>query len=182
LQEVLDDLDERLDLTNSMNREAFNTADIEIVQDVQVSQPKLLSVKASTVLQLLLVQIRGTYLIHSEYIEVRPIESLRPEFWKQWTHLAPTVNAEFTGQSLDVALRQLSDTSGINVVLDVRAGDKAKISVTAMLHGVPIDTAVMILADMADLKSMVFDNVLYVTTKENAEQLKTANEIDKRPP
>jgi hypothetical protein len=43
--------------------------------------------------------------------------------------------------------------------------------VTATLNSVPIETAVLILADMADLRLVVLDNVLFVTTKENAEQL-----------
>jgi hypothetical protein len=56
-------------------------------------------------------------------------------------------------------------------VIDARAREKATTRVTATLNNVPVDTAVLILADMADLRMIVLDNVLYVTTKENAEQL-----------
>jgi hypothetical protein len=56
-------------------------------------------------------------------------------------------------------------------VIDSRTEEKAKTRVTATFHSVPVDTAVLILADMADLRAVALDNVLYVTTKENAEQL-----------
>ncbi len=35
----------------------------------------------------------------------------------------------------------------------------------------PLDTAVRILADMADLQPVIMDNVIYVTTRENAVRL-----------
>ena len=36
---------------------------------------------------------------------------------------------------------------------------------------VPVDTAVRVLADMADLQPAFLDNVIYVTTRENAKRL-----------
>ena len=78
-----------------------------------------------------------------------------------------------------LSIARLADASGISVVLDARVVEKAgKTPVTATLNNIPLDTAVRLLADMADLKAVAIDNVLYVTAKANAEALQA--EQDKR--
>jgi hypothetical protein len=59
----------------------------------------------------------------------------------------------------------------MNVVLDVRAADKAKVPVTVRFVNTPLDTAVRLLADMAELKPYAVDNLYFVTTRENADRL-----------
>jgi type II secretory pathway component HofQ len=82
------------------------------------------------------------------------------------------VHTRFENTSLTEALRELSDQAGFNVVLDARVADKAKTAmVTARLNNTPLDTAVALLADMAELKPVLTDNLLYVTSRENAAKL-----------
>src|SRR5205807_2469688 len=82
---------------------------------------------------------------------------------------------------LGQALQELFHATGISVLVDNRVADKAdKTAVTATLHHVPLDTAVLLLANMADLKAVAIDNVLYVTTKANADALQV--EQEKRKP
>jgi hypothetical protein len=75
----------------------------------------------------------------------------------------------------------------MNVVLDPRAlaPDQAKLTVSGQFANVPVDTAVRVLANMADLQAVRLDNVLYVTTPKRATQLqaetKPADEAP-RPP
>jgi hypothetical protein len=130
-------------------------------------------IKLSTVLRLLLEQVDATYLIRSDHIEVT-FRRARPDFGTAGS-LTPTVNAEFDKSPLDLALQQLADLSGISIVVDGRVRDGAKMSVTATLNNVPVDTAVLILADMADLRPVALDNVLYVTTEENAKFLRNSS-------
>jgi hypothetical protein len=61
----------------------------------------------------------------------------------------------------------------MNVVLDPRALAESgeKLTVTARFHNVPVDTAVRILSNMADLQMVRLDNVLYITTPKRAAQL-----------
>ena len=158
-------------VTILIDTEAFKAAGNDSVEDTPVKLPRMIGIRLSTVLHRLLGQVNGTYLIRPDYIEVVPWEVARPESWKAKRSLAPMVNAEFTERPLAEALRELADESGISVVIDGRIGEKAKTRVTATLNSVPIDAAVLILADMADLRPVVLGNVLYVTTKENAEQL-----------
>jgi hypothetical protein len=96
--------------------------------------------------------------------------------------LLPLVNAELDRQPLEDALKELSNASDISVIVDRRVGDKeAKPPVTATLKNVPPGTAVRLLADMAGLGSILVDNVLYVTARENAEALQE-NEENRRFP
>ena len=73
----------------------------------------------------------------------------------------------------------LTVTTDVSGVLDnssrrlIRIGES-----TATLTNVPIDTAVRLLADMAGLQVIQVDNVLYVTTPENATRF--AAELQKR--
>jgi hypothetical protein len=60
----------------------------------------------------------------------------------------------------------------VTLVLDGAVGDKAKTPITAVFHRVPLDTVVRLVADMADLRVVPVENMLYVTTKEKAETLR----------
>ena len=146
------------------------------LEDMTVKLPKMRNVRLGTILRVLLAQLHASYLIRPDYLEIVPFEGAYPGAWKQRRDLAPTVEAEFSGRPLEEALRELAEKSGINIVLDGRAGGKAKTNITAALNNVPIDTAVLIVADMADMRSLAVDNVLYVTSKENAEHLQTWQE------
>ncbi len=148
------------------------------VEDAPIRLPRMIGVKLGTVLRLLTAQVNGTYQVRSDYIEITTVPRTQPSEWTgEKRRLATKIDAEFDKRPLDEALRELADLSGINVVLDVRLGDIAKSPVTATLTSVPVDTAVRLLADMAELKSVALDNVLYVTNKGNADELQA--ELDK---
>jgi hypothetical protein len=66
-------------------------------------------------------------------------------------------------------LKLLAETSGHNIVVDKRLGAKAQVPVSVNMLNAPLDTVVRFLADMAELDTVCLDNVIYVTTKENAE-------------
>ena len=83
----------------------------------------------------------------------------------------PLVHASFDRRPLEEGLRELAEQSGFNVLLDARAGEKGKLAVSGQLLNAPLDTAVRFLADMADLRAVTRDNVIYVTTPENAGNL-----------
>jgi len=85
----------------------------------------------------------------------------------------PLVWEDIDAVPLPRALQQLSKASGMNVVLDPRAlpEDAANMKITAQFASVPVDAAVRILANMADLQAVRLDNVFYVTTPKRAAQL-----------
>ena len=94
--------------------------------------------------------------------------------------MPPLVCAKFDKRPLGEALKKLADDTPWSLVLDARVGDKAKLEITTTLKSVPLDTAVRILADMADLQPVIMDNVIYVTTRENAARLE-ADHLKRQP-
>jgi hypothetical protein len=87
------------------------------------------------------------------------------------------VSVKFENLQLKAALRQLARETATNLVIDTRVSQNALKPVTVTLEEVPLDTAVKLLANMADLKPVQVGNVLYVTTKANAAELREIPEI-----
>jgi len=82
------------------------------------------------------------------------------------------VSLDCDGTAFDTAAKQLAADTGANLVIDPRLGDKAKKTVTLKLDDVPLETAVRLLAEVADLGTVRMSNVLFVTTAERAEKLR----------
>jgi hypothetical protein len=179
-QEALDALAKDHGLTFNVNEAAFRT---EMVDDVLIkpvaerAMPKMNNATLSTLLQKLLARIpcsSGTaYLLRRNVIEITTFAAVRSEVWgaDYPGPFLPLVSADLQKRPLDEALKELADQADFNVLLDPRAGEKAKAAVTARLANMPLDTAVRLLANMAELKSYQVDNVLYVTTPENAARM-----------
>ena len=79
------------------------------------------------------------------------------------------------------AVRELAGQTGASIVIDGRASEQAKKPVTAALYQAPLRSALRVLADMVELKVVAVDNILYVTTPENADKL-AKEEAAAKPP
>jgi len=84
--------------------------------------------------------------------------------------LNATVRATtFDKRPLNEAILEVLKPTGMKLMVDTaRTGEKSKTPVSATLDGTTVEAAVRLLADMADLRPVVYDNVVYLTTKENA--------------
>jgi hypothetical protein len=79
------------------------------------------------------------------------------------------------------ALKTLLEGTGLTLILDTkRAGDRMTEPVSAILEDVPLETCLRVLADLADLKPVVMDNVVYLTTKENGRPLQQEQDARER--
>ena len=146
------------------------------------------SVKPAEVLLTLFAAIKrrhpavdATYIIRADHVEITTERALCAEvFGKNEAVITPPlVTRVFDKVPLEVALRRLSeDGYEWNVVLDAGIADKTKTPVTARFANAPLDTVVRLLANMADLHMARLDNVLYVTTKDNAERLRAEHTRD----
>lgn len=176
LKDALEFLAQQYGFNFIINSEAFAAIGVQKVEEQSVQLPKTVGVPMSKVLQMLVSQIKGdeefgTYLIRGGEVEITTSANASPAKWtEEARRFAPTVNADFDRVPLEDALRELAARSGISVVLDIRVGENARKPVTAMLNQVPVDSAVRVVADMTDLRMTVIDNVLYVTTRENAKE------------
>jgi hypothetical protein len=198
LVEALGFLSDRHGLTILIDTEAFKAAGIQEIENQPVKLRKMKGVQLSTIIRLLASQAQATFVVRPDYVEITTPQKAATEIWGNvpapGEGLAPLeapskqpvgrprprmqlVQAAYDRRPLDEALKELSDTTGISIVLDGRrAGDKAKATVTATLSNVPLDTAVRLLANQAELKLIQLDNVLIVTTPENVKTLREEQE------
>jgi hypothetical protein len=86
--------------------------------------------------------------------------------------LRQRVQVDCDGTPFATAAKQLAADTGANLVIDPRLKEKATAAVTLKLEDVPLETAVRLLAEVADLRAVRMNNVLFVTTPERAEKLR----------
>ena len=180
----------------SINRAAFTAAqqDRDVIKKTEIEKiAKMTGVTRATVLKRLLATIPNdghkgapTYVLRrdgveitTEWAKVREAQGVRAEPDDDAPVLPlPLAYAAFKDVPLQDALKELARTTESTVLLDGRCAEQGKTKVTAELAGVPLDAAVQLLADMADLKLVRVANVYYVTSKKNAGLLQ--KEEDKR--
>lgn len=182
LGEAVEFLAQRHGITILIDRGAFGVISVPKPEETPVSLPRMTGVRLSTMLRMLASQVRGdrfcgTYVVREGHVELTTVaHSCVDIMLSLGNAMLPRVEVEFDSVPLEDALRDLADSTGISVVVDKKVGRKAQESVTATLCDVGIDTAVRLLADMAGLKLVIVDNVLYVTSRENARELEIEQE------
>ncbi len=95
--------------------------------------------------------------------------------------LRQRVSVDCDGTAFATAAKQLAADTGTNVVLDPRLADKANKAVTLKLEDVPLESAIRLLAEVADLSVVRMSNVLFVTTPERAEKLRPSGDAPTQP-
>jgi hypothetical protein len=161
-------------VTLEINDQAFQNEGIENVLDRTLGKalPKMVNVAPELALQRILLRIPSTsgatFVVRGGTIEITTRQAASPSTWQ----LAPHVSIAFEKRPLAEALQEMADGTGVNIVLDARAGELGKMPVTATMRGVGVDTVVQLLANMADLRTLPVGNVLYVTTRDNAKVLR----------
>jgi hypothetical protein len=196
LDKVLDSFLRDGSIAWTVNEAALKAANLnpDVVRKTEIEKlDKMTGVTRATVLKRLLAKIPSdngkgtpTYILRrdcleitTEWAKVKEAQGARavPD-----EHDAPTplslAYGEFHGVPLHDALQELARTTENNIVLDARCAAEGKAKVTADFAGVPVDAALQLLADMADLKLVRIANVYYVTSPKNARLLQ--KEEDKR--
>jgi hypothetical protein len=188
LRDALEFLGDRYDLTIIVDSKAFEEIGVQRAEEQPVQLPKMVGVSMATVLRLLLAQIKGdgechgTYALQDDHVLITT--TLHASNAESWTadsgQPAPTVDVDCVQKPLQAVLYDLRDLSRMNILVDARVADKARKPITATLAKVPADTAVRLLADMGDLRMVAIDNVLYVTSIDNAKELQAQQEARAR--
>ncbi len=184
LRDVIEFLSDKYELTFIVNTQAFNDHyGVVNVEDTLVRLPRMPGVMLQTVLRHLLDQLKGVALVRSHHIEVvtkeqaineaygRPAGRLMAILSESERLGQPLVNVVCEQRSLEEVLADIARQSGRNVILDPRVTGREKLAVTASLLNTPTDTAVRVLAELGNLKSVQLDNVFLVTTREIAAEL-----------
>lgn len=159
------------DLAIRVEKESFKKMDQNFdINDVQVRIPnrprRMTTIEA---LRIVVSQLDkpATFLIRRGVVIITAKDQASTkELLKQ------AVAANFDARPLNEALDELSAMTGASIVLDGRLGEKAKKPITATLkNDVSLGAALRMLTDMADLKVVVLDSGIYVTSPAGAQAM-----------
>ncbi len=193
LIEVLDKLTNVYHVTFDINERAFEAESLNDIARTEVANRSPLPPMKTTlerVLRKVLTRVPASsgavFLIRKDHIEITTRDAIRRELGLRKREptkpldddadanrpaLPPLVWEDLNKVPLEKALSDIAANTGVNVVLDPRVEKKSSAEVTTTLRNVPVETAVEVLADMAGLSVVYRDNIVYVTTPENAERL-----------
>jgi D-ribose pyranose/furanose isomerase RbsD len=159
-------------VTMVMDDEAFREENPDL-KDILEHQIHLRNLPARASVQLLLRQalkqlpVKSAYVIRAGKVDIVPYARTGKEYM-----LNQTFFAEFKERRLDQALEELSELTGVSIVVDARAKQKTQTPVTARFNDdVALQDAVRMLTDMAELKMVYLVTGIYVTTPERAQTL-----------
>jgi hypothetical protein len=190
LGELVDVFTKRYDLQFRVDDAAF----AEVAKDnelppleqriLEKAFPKLADVPFENVLQVVLsrmtVEGGATFLVDRGSILITTVRAQRARIWgKDYKGpYAPVIHADFDRVPLARALEEVAVKGNITLIVSDVIADKMRMPITTQLINAPLDTAVVMLADIADFQPVFRNNVLYITTRENAKELE--NEFQKR--
>jgi len=169
-----------------IDKAAFKAEGVDDAAEEMVRLPKVTDMKLGTILEKLLLQVNGTYLVRDNHIEVTTLAAR----WKEmnlndddaesnYRKTMPVVRLTFKETALRKALEELGEKYEKTIILAPQVAEKGDAAVSARFVNVPLDTAVELLADMVDLKLVRKANVLFITTPERAEPL-LAEEVKRK--
>jgi hypothetical protein len=127
---------------------------------------KLKDVKLKTALRTIFGQYNLSYAIVGETVVITTDEMA------MYRQMRQRVNVDYDQTKFASALKQLSRETATNLIIDSRAMKEAQNPISLQLEDVPLETAVRLMAETAGLKPVRVGNVLYVTSKANANELR----------
>jgi hypothetical protein len=86
--------------------------------------------------------------------------------------LVAVVSVVLERQPLEEAVRQIRNQADVSLVLDPALGEKATTPLTVTLLNAPLDSALLVLGELADADCVWLDNIFFVTTKDKADKLR----------
>lgn len=174
LKDALDFLAEHYDIPILLDEDAFpvDPKDKLAIPDRPVQLSRMRDISLRKCLRHLLKQVRADFVIRKGKVHVLPEEQALVA-----QTLQQTIDVEFNKRPLRGALEELMEMTGCSIILDPRTGGKGKTEVTATFKKVTLEAAVKVLADLAGLKPSILDNVLYVTTRENALEIQAEHDL-----
>ena len=170
-------LDLARDTLKSSGREVIFAVDDEAFReesnDVPVPSDALIHLKnlpAKTTINHMLRQalkqlpVKSAFVVRAGRVDIVPLSRTSKEYM-----LNQTFYVDFKDRPLTLALEEISDLTGVSIVIDARAKQKAQSPVTARFHDdVALQDAVRMLTEMAELKIVYLVTGIYITTPEHA--------------
>jgi hypothetical protein len=106
---------------------------------------------------------QATYIVRESHLEIVPLKHHTARHFLY----EPSIVATFEKRTLADILQVLSDDSGATVHLDpnVRKGNE---SISASFRNSSLEDALVVVTEMAQLKFVVLERSIFVTSRENA--------------
>jgi hypothetical protein len=144
--------------------DALNVLEMEIRLKNLPAKTTVMHLLRQAVKQL---QIKSAFVVRGGKVEIVTLARTTKEYM-----LNQTFHVDFSERKLDAALEELSELTGVSIVMDGRAKQKAQTPVTARFHDdVALQDAVRMLTDMAELKIVYLVTGMYITTPEHAKEM-----------
>ncbi len=164
-----------------IDREAFiaaNGADAADPYEEEVSLPPVPSrMPMSLALRLVLAQVangQATYVVRKTYFEIVPVQlTTAPHALRQSIPFRT-----FDQKPLPEVLGDLGEMNSLAINLDPTVGKKGTLPISATFRNCSLEEALVTVTEMAELKFVVLEHSVYVTTSEKAIVLR--KEEDKR--
>jgi type II secretory pathway component GspD/PulD (secretin) len=168
LQEAITKLAEQTKLNFIIDRGTIQQMGIAPEQAVVTG--KLENVKLRSGLRRILSQYNLGYAIVGDMVLISTEDMAIHRQMRQ------RINLSLNKVPFQDALKELARETATNLVLDARVTKEAMTAVTLSLEDVPLEVAVRLMANQAGLRPVRTGNVLYVTTKANAAELRNDGE------
>jgi hypothetical protein len=136
---------------------------------------KLQNIKVKTALRNMLNQYGLGYAIIGDSVLVTTDEMA------VYRQLKQRVSLDLDRVQVDRALKGLARETATNLLVDNRAQKEAQTPVTLQVEDVPLETAVRLIGEAAGLKAVRMGNVVLVTTKPHATELRAEPELAPAP-
>jgi type II secretory pathway component GspD/PulD (secretin) len=127
--------------------------------------------KIRDALQQILAQENLTYVILGEQVLITT------EAMSMQRQLKQHVSLDLDAVPFNQAIKQLARETGANLLVDNKLKKEVETAVSLQIEDVPLDTAVRLLAEAAGLKPVRMGNVIYLTNKANANELRADPEL-----
>jgi hypothetical protein len=179
LGDVLKALSSRYQVPFDLNELAFKAEGLNDIAHSELFWTEMpamdnarLDVLLKRILRRVPVPSGATFLVRGDGIEITTMAFVKPEIWGEDFDgpFLPLVHLRADKMPLHEALAQLAEQSRLNIAY-TGSTEKGATPVTIRFTNVPIDTAVRLVALQGGLSLVHRDNVLLVTTPENAAAL-----------
>ena len=117
-----------------------------------------------------------------DYVAIGDMVVVTTEDMAVTRQLRQRISVDMDKVEFAAALKQISRDTAANLILDSRVAKQAETKVTLHLEDVPLETAVRLLSEMAGLKPVRVGNVLFVTSKDNANEMRQDPDISQPNP
>ncbi len=162
---ALDQLREETKINFVLDRGTLAQMGIDVDNGTPV-KAKLQNVKVKVALRNLLNQYGLSYAVIGDSVLVTTDEMA------VYRQLKQRVSLDLDRVPVDKALKGLARETATNLLVDNRAQKEAQTAVTLQVEDVPLETAVRLIGEAAGLKAVRMGNVVLVTTKGHATELR----------